>query len=69
MEPDQVEFAHVSYTSLLAPVQELKAKWFEAFRSLGRHSHFARRDVSGRLYRSWDLARLYHEHGLGLIQN
>lgn len=68
MEPDQVQFAHVSYTSLLAPVQELKARWFEAFRSLGRDPNFARRDVSGRLYRNWDFARLYHENGLGLIQ-
>ncbi len=68
MEPDQVQFAHVSYTSLLGPVQELKARWFEAFRSLGRHPNFARRDVSGRLYRTWDFARLYHENGLGLIQ-
>ena len=67
LQPDQIEFAHVSYVSLLTSVQELQARWFEVFRSLGRSQHFARRDVSGRLYRSWDFARLYHENGLRLI--
>src|SRR5438876_8115973 len=47
MRPDQIEFAHISYVSLLDPLRQLKARWFEAFRSLGRERHFARRDVSG----------------------
>jgi hypothetical protein len=66
--PDRVDFAHVSYVSLLRLIQDLKFRWFDAFRSLSRHQEFARRDVSGRLYRTWDLARLYHEHGLWLVQ-
>jgi hypothetical protein len=53
---------------LLKSVRDLSSAWFEAFKSLTDDPDFAKREVTGRLYRTWDHALLYHVDGLELIK-
>ncbi len=69
--PDQIRFEGISFPDALSPVRDLSTKWFNAFRGLSRfieHPELASREVSGRLYRTWDHALLYHEEGLRLLK-
>jgi hypothetical protein len=56
------------FADALKPLRDLSTRWFSAFRSLSLLPDFAGRDVSGRLYRTWDHARLYHADGLRQIR-
>jgi hypothetical protein len=62
--PDRIRFDVVTMPPALTPVHRFSARWFNAFRSLSRYRLFSRREVSGRLYRTWEHARLYHADGL-----
>jgi len=62
--PDKLRFDGLTLPEILKPVRDLSTGWFNAFRSLSRYREFSRRDVSGRLYRTWEHAHLYHESGL-----
>jgi hypothetical protein len=66
--PDRIRYEGLSYPDDLRPLRDLKTQWFNAFQSLGREPALARRRVSGRLYRSWDHAQLYHVDGLRQIR-
>jgi hypothetical protein len=67
--PDRFRYTGLSFPEDLIPLRDLSAKWFEAFRSLGRLPEFAGRSVSGRLYRTWRHALLYHEEGLRQLRD
>jgi hypothetical protein len=56
------------FPEILKPIRDFATLWFNAFRSLGQTRTFASRNVSGRLYRSHEHARLYHRHGLQLLK-
>lgn len=43
----------------LPKVTPLAAIWFDAFKSVSRDPNLARWEVSGRLYRTWEHAKLY----------
>jgi hypothetical protein len=62
--PDRIHFDGLSFPEALKPLRDLSTQWFDAFQSLSQNETFARRTVSGRLYRTWDHALLYHTHGL-----
>lgn len=66
--PDAIRYEGLSLPDVLKPLRDLSAAWFDAFKSLSLYPEFARRNVSGRLYRTWDHARLYHVDGLRQIQ-
>lgn len=66
--PDKIRFDGLSFPHVLKPVRDVSTQWFNAFRSLSRYSEFASREVSGRLYRTWEHAFLYHEDGLQQIR-
>lgn len=66
--PDEIRFSGLSFPSILKPLRDISTAWFNLFQSLSLYSEFAGRNVSGRLYRTWDHARLYQEHGLMQIQ-
>lgn len=68
LEPDKISFRGLLFPKLLAEVRDVSTCWFNAFRSLSHYPKFAGRDVSGRLYRSWDHALLYHTEGLRQIR-
>jgi len=62
--PDRIRYEGISFPTMLKPLRDTSTLWFNAFRSLGLLPEFASRDVSGRLYRTWDHATLYHAEGL-----
>jgi hypothetical protein len=67
-EPARLKFQQITFLPpRLAPLRDMSTRWFQAFRGLALYPEFASRDVSGRLYRTWDHARLYHEEGLRQI--
>ena len=66
--PDEIRFEGLSFPQSLAPVRDFSTKWFAAFKSLSLYPEFAARDVSGRLYRSWEHALLYHTAGLSVLR-
>lgn len=68
LRPDTIRFKGLSFPDVLKPVRDISTMWFNAFRSLSRYTQFGRRDVSGRLYRTWDHALLYHVEGLRRIR-
>lgn len=67
--PDKIRYEGLSFPKVLKPLRDISTNWFNAFRSLSRKPEFASRAVSGRLYRSWDHALLYHVEGLRQISN
>lgn len=67
--PDRIRYGGLSFPEVLKPVRDISTSWFNAFHSLSQYSEFASREVSGRLYRSWDHARLYHVDGLRQIRD
>lgn len=50
------------------PVLDLKTRWFNALKQASRHPRRRHEDVTGRLYRSWEHAELYHLHSLGQLR-
>lgn len=66
--PDKIRFEGLSFPDVLKPLRDTSTAWFNAFRSLSQYSEFVSRDISGRLYRSWDHALLYQMDGLQKIR-
>ena len=62
--PHYIRFEGLTFPQALMPLRDLRARWLSAFRSLAGDPELARRQVSGRLYRTWNHARLYHVHSL-----
>jgi hypothetical protein len=62
--PDRILFDVLTLPDVLRPVHRFSAQWFNAFKSLSRYHHFTDRHISGRLYRTWEHARLYHVDSL-----
>jgi hypothetical protein len=70
--PDQIRFEGLSFPDALQPIRDLSTRWFNAFRGLSQYSEHAElthREVSGRLYRTWNHAHLYHEEGLRSLRS
>jgi hypothetical protein len=67
--PDRIRYDGLSFSPVLYPLRDLSTQWFNAFRSLSRYPELADRDVSGRLYRTWEHAHLYHGDGLRQIRD
>jgi hypothetical protein len=67
LQPENISFDRIPYR-VLEPIRALKTTWFNTFRSLARYSQFSERDVSGRLYRTWEHATMYHVDGLRRLQ-
>jgi len=65
--PSKIRFEGLTRPTVLGPLRNIATMWFNAFKSLAQYQEFVTRDVSGRLYRSWDHAMLYHMNGLRAI--
>lgn len=65
--PDKIKFEGLSFPTVLKPIRDISATWFNAFQSLSQYDEFLGRTVSGRLYRTWEHAMLYHVEGLRLL--
>lgn len=67
--PNEIHYDGISFPEVLKPLRDLSVKWFNAFQSLSLYQEFASRTVSGRLYRTWEHALLYHMEGLRQIRD
>ena len=67
--PNEIRYEGLSFPDALRPLRDISAKWFNTFQSLSLYPDFAARQVSGRLYRTWDHARRYHTDGLRRIRD
>jgi hypothetical protein len=67
LQPHRLTFDGLSLPDTLTPLRDLRTRWFDAFQTLSRYPAFARRDISGRLYRTRLHATLYHADGLRII--
>lgn len=68
LHPERIRYDGLSFPEVLKPLRDTSTTWFNAFRSLSRHSEFATRHISGRLYRNWSHARMYHVYTLRQIR-
>jgi len=68
LTPDRIRFEGLSFPDELRPLRDISTRWFNAFRSLSEYREFAARNVTGRLYRTWHHAFLYHVEGLRQIR-
>jgi len=66
--PHQIRYKGLSFPEALKPLRDISTAWFNAFRGLSQLPEFSRRDIHGRLYRTWDHATLYHLDGLRQIK-
>ena len=66
--PDKIKYEGLSFPEVLKPLRDISTSWFNAFRSLSRFPEFSRRNITGRLYRTWDHALLYHADGLRQVK-
>jgi hypothetical protein len=64
LNPTGFQYRTLSRSRQLQPAKRVSVTWFNVFQGLGRVPSFAGRRVGGRLYRSWDHAISYHDHGL-----
>jgi hypothetical protein len=66
--PYRIKYEGISFPEVLKPLRDISTAWFNAFRGLSEIPELSRRDVHGRLYRSWEHATLYHLDGLRQIK-
>jgi len=70
--PDKIGYEGLSFPEALSHMRDLSTRWFDTFQSISQytdHQEIARREINGRLYRTWEHARYYHEEGLRIIKS
>jgi hypothetical protein len=66
--PNEIRFNGLSLPGALKPIRDCSTLWFNTFQSLTQYPEFSKREVNGRLYRTWEHVRLYHAEGLRQIR-
>ena len=67
LTPQYLSFRTIRFGRRLRVVRDLRTKWFTLFQGIGADfpgTELARREVSGRLYRTWDHLVGYHSESL-----
>ncbi len=67
--PSDIKYDGLSLPESLKPLRDISTKWFNTFQSLSQYPEFASRNISGRLYRTWEHALRYHLEGLRQIRD
>jgi hypothetical protein len=67
--PHRMRFGGLLFPDALRPLRDISTAWFNAFRALSLYPEFTRWEIKGRLYRTWEHARLYHVDGLRQIRD
>lgn len=62
--PTAIRFKGLRFPDVLKPARDLSTAWFDAFQSLSTLREFASYEFRSRLYRTRELATLYHANGL-----
>ncbi|MFZ0638477.1 MAG: hypothetical protein WAN33_07415 [Candidatus Acidiferrales bacterium] len=50
------------------PVLDFRLRWFNALKEASQHPPRRHEDITGRLYRTWRHAELYHLHNLAVLR-
>lgn len=66
--PLKIHLDATIYGSKAKQVLELRSRWFDALKQASRHSPRRHEDVTGRLYRTWRHAELYHLDSLAALR-
>lgn len=66
--PGRIRYEGLSLPDALKPLRDISTMWFDAYQSLSLKSEFSSREVSGKLYRTWKHAMLYHTNSLRIIK-
>lgn len=66
--PDRLDVSGLPRSAQIMAVVEHRTRWFNCFQSISRNPIFAARAVKGRLYRTWEHARLYHIDSLRALK-
>lgn len=64
LTPDKIRYEGLYFPRALKRFRDLTTAWFNAFRSFSLYPEFARREISGRLYRTRNHVLLYQVEGL-----
>jgi hypothetical protein len=68
LSPLEIRLDISIYGRKAKPVMDFNARWFNALKRASKHPPRRHEDISGRLYRTWSHAELYHLHSLGELR-
>jgi hypothetical protein len=68
LTPHDVHLDITVFGTQVRPVLEFKAQWFDSLKRAARYPPRRHEDVSGRLYRTWEHAELYHLDSLSSLR-
>ena len=69
LTPLEIKLDSKIFGAKAKPVLEFNARWFNALKQASRHPPRRHADISGRLYRTWEHAELYHLNSLAALRN
>jgi len=68
LSPREIKLDSTIFGSKADPVLRFNTRWFNTLKQASRHPPRRHSDISGRLYRTWRHAELYHLDGLTALQ-
>lgn len=68
MEPQILQIDRRIAGSVIDQVLSVRTSWFSSLKKAARHVVRRHEDVSGRLYRTWSHAELYHSHSVAALR-
>jgi len=68
LSPLEIRLDRRIFGQRAVPVLDFNTRWFNAFKKASRHPPRRHEDISGRLYRTWEHAELYHLYSLAALR-
>lgn len=68
LSPLKIKLDYAIVGSKAKPVLEFNLRWFDALKRAARHPTRRHEDITGRLYRTWRHAELYHLNSLAELR-
>ncbi len=68
LTPLEIKLNVKIFGSKAKPVLDFNSQWFNALKQASRHPPRRHEDITGRLYRTWRHAELYHLHSLAELR-
>lgn len=68
LTPLEIRLDHKIFGSKAKPVLDFNTQWFNALKTASRHPPRRHEDITGRLYRTWRHAELYHLNSLASLR-
>lgn len=68
LSPLEIRLDKQIFGARAVPVLDFNARWFNTFKKASQHPPRRHEDITGRLYRTWQHAELYHLHSLHALR-